>query len=47
MRAEELLVLLKDVWFGLPAIRRMKEGEAQSRLLQRVVTLCIREYYTP
>ena len=47
MRAEELLVLLKDVWFGLPAIRRMKEGEAQSRLLQRIVTLCIREYYTP
>lgn len=45
MRAEELLVLLKNVWFALPQIRRMQEGETQSRLLQRVVTLCIREYY--
>ena len=46
MRAEMLLILLKDVWFGLPQIRRMPEGEGQNRLLQRVVTLCIREYYS-
>ena len=25
---------------------RMKEQEEQVRLLQRVVTMCIREYYT-
>lgn len=46
MRAEELLIVLKDVWFALPQIRRMTEGESQNRLLQRVVTLCIREYYS-
>jgi hypothetical protein len=46
MRAVMLLILLKDVWFALPQIRRMPEGEGQNRLLQRVVTLCIREYYS-
>lgn len=46
MRAEELLVWLKDVWFALPEIRKTPEGENQTRLLQRVVTLCIREYYS-
>jgi hypothetical protein len=46
IRAEQLLVLLKDVWFSLPQIARASEGEDQNRLLQRVVTLCIREYYT-
>jgi hypothetical protein len=45
IRAEQLLVLLKDVWFSLPQIARAPEGEDQNRLLQRVVTLCIREYY--
>lgn len=46
MRAEELLILLKDVWYALPQIRKTPEGDSQNRLLQRVVTLCIREYYT-
>ena len=42
---EKLLVVLKDIWFSLPSVRRMKEQEEQTRLLQRVVTMCIREYY--
>lgn len=46
IRAEQLLVLLKDIWFSLPQIARAPEGDDQNRLLQRVVTLCIREYYT-
>jgi hypothetical protein len=45
MRAEHLLLALKDVWYGLPQVSRTPEGEEQHRLLQRVVTLCIREYY--
>lgn len=45
IHAEQLLMLLKDVWFALPQIARMPQGEYQNRLLQRVVTLCIREYY--
>jgi hypothetical protein len=46
MQAEQLLVLLKDVWFALPEIAQAAQGDSQNRLLQRVVTLCIREYYT-
>jgi uncharacterized protein (DUF2267 family) len=46
MRAEHLLVQLKDIWFELPEISRAPEGEEQNRLLQRVVTLSIREYYS-
>lgn len=44
MHAEQLLVLLKDVWFALPQVSRTGD-EAQNRMLQRIVTLCIREYY--
>ena len=43
---EKLLIVLKDIWYALPAVRRMEEQEEQVRLLQRVVTMCIREYYT-
>lgn len=43
---EKLLIVLKDTWYALPTVRRMKEQEEQVRLLQRVVTMCIREYYT-
>jgi hypothetical protein len=46
MHAEQLLVALKDVWFALPQIAKAAQGEQQSRLLQKVVTLCIREYYS-
>jgi hypothetical protein len=46
VHAEQLLVLLKHVWFGLPQVARLPETEHQTRLLQRVVTLCIREYYS-
>lgn len=46
LRAEELLILLKDVWFELPEVARASDAEEQNRLLQRIVTLCIREYYT-
>lgn len=46
VHAEQLLVMLKDIWFALPQIGKAHEGEPQNRLLQRVVTLCIREYYS-
>jgi|SRR5881394_1733754 len=46
MHAEHLLVALKDVWFALPSVSSVPDGEAQNRVLQRVVTLCIREYYS-
>jgi hypothetical protein len=45
MPPEQLLVVLKDLWHTLPAVRAAEHPEAQARLLQRVVTMCIKEYY--
>lgn len=45
IHAEQLLVLLKDLWFGLPQIRSAAPGDQRPEMLQRAVTLCIREYY--
>ena len=42
---EQLLVTLKEVWNALPEVRAMTDAGRQVRLLQRVVTMCIREYY--
>ena len=42
---EQLLVILKDTWSSLPEVRAMSDHGEQVRLLQRVVTMCIREYY--
>jgi len=46
MHAEHLLLVLKDVWFSLPPVRETPSGERQNALLQRVITQCIREYYS-
>lgn len=42
---EQLLVTLKDLWASLPEVRAITDHGEQVRLLQRVVTLCIKEYY--
>ena len=42
---EQLLVTLKELWSSLPEVRAMSDAGEQVRLLQRVVTMCIREYY--
>jgi hypothetical protein len=42
---EHLLVTLKEVWSNLPEVRAIPDAGEQVRLLQRVVTMCIREYY--
>jgi hypothetical protein len=42
---EQLLVTLKDIWYGLPTIRRIAEPRDQVQMLQRIVTMCIQEYY--
>jgi hypothetical protein len=42
---EQLLVVLKDVWYSLPGVQEMSDTTEQVRLLQRAVTMCIREYY--
>ena len=42
---EHLLVMLKDLWSSLPEVRAMTDASEQITLLQRVVTMCIKEYY--
>ena len=42
---EHLLVTLKELWSTLPEVRAIADADEQVRLLQRVVTMCIREYY--
>ena len=41
---EHLLITLKEIWYALPEVR-VKENGDQTRLLQRVVSMCIREYF--
>ena len=43
---EQLLIVLKDIWNALPEVRAMTDSPQQIRLLQRVVTMCIKEYYS-
>ena len=42
---EQLLVALKDIWYSLPVGRSRHDPTQQIQLLQRVVTMCIKEYY--
>jgi hypothetical protein len=45
MLPEQLLVVLKDLWHSLPSVQAISDPTDQVRLLQRVVTMCIKEYY--
>jgi hypothetical protein len=45
VRPEQLLVRLKEAWSSLPEVRSMRDAKEQALVLERVVTMCIREYY--
>lgn len=45
IRAEQLVVILKNVWDALPDARHAIDREAQAQVRQRLITLCIRAYY--
>jgi hypothetical protein len=42
---EQLLVLLKGIWRSLPDIENARDHGEQTRVLQRVVSMSIREYF--
>ena len=44
IRAEQLLVIMKDVWHSLPALQQ-GDSERQTELLQELISHCIRQYY--
>lgn len=47
IRAEQLLVLLKELWAELPEVRRALDPKDKAALLQRLIKWCIEEYYGP
>ena len=42
---EHLLVTLKGIWQSLPSVEKARDYSEQTRALQRVVTICIKEYF--
>ena len=42
---EHLLVTLKGIWQGLPEVVNARDHSEKTRLLQRIVTICIHEYF--
>ena len=46
MLPEHLLVVLKGIWSSLSEVRAMADTARQIHLQQRVVTMCIKEYYS-
>lgn len=42
---EQLLIILKRVWQTLPQVAGATDHAQQTRTLQTVVTMCIREYF--
>jgi hypothetical protein len=43
--AEQLLVVLKDIWYSLPHLSTQPGTDVQTRLLQQLIARCIQEYY--
>ena len=42
---EQLLIILKSIWQTLPEVENASDHFEQTRTLQAVVTMCIREYF--
>jgi len=42
---EQLLITLKNVWQSLPEVESARDFTEQTRTLQRLVTICIKEYF--
>src|SRR5687767_10966812 len=45
VQAEQLLVVLKDIWYSLPHLATHPGSDVQTRLLQQLIARCIQEYY--
>jgi hypothetical protein len=43
---EQLLIVVKDIWSNLAEVRAMPDVREQINMQQRVVTMCITEYYS-
>jgi hypothetical protein len=45
--AEQLLVILKAIWYSLPRVASAPSPAAENMLLQQLISRCIHEYYSP
>ena len=45
MQAEQLLLVLKEVWYSLPQLATLPGDDVQTRLLQQLISRCIQQYY--
>jgi hypothetical protein len=46
IQAEQLLVILKEIWFTLPDIVHASPSDIDQSLLQELISRCIQEYYS-
>ena len=45
IHAEQLLVMMKDLWHSLPDVRQAEDTDRQTELLQELISRCISQYY--
>ena len=45
LRAEQVIVAVKQTWYSLPEVRGLPSGDTRAALLDRVVRLTIDEFY--
>jgi hypothetical protein len=45
IRAEQLLIMLKDVWYAVPDVAARTASDVDNALLEDLISRCIREYY--
>lgn len=45
IHAEQLLVMMKDLWHSLPDLRAAADTDRQNELLQELISRCITQYY--
>jgi hypothetical protein len=45
LRAEEVVLLFKSIWAGIPATDYQIAAQRRTELLERAITLCITSYY--
>jgi hypothetical protein len=46
IRAEHLLITLKEIWFSMPALAAGSANDVDNALLQELISRCIQEYYS-
>src|SRR5437764_385157 len=46
IQAEQLLLILKDIWYSLPDVVGASSSDVENALLQELISRCIQEYYS-